>query len=88
MTIAPLLFAELPLEGRIMVLDNIFANLTADQVQTLVSNPPFLGLLCEAHSGHGIEYVADVADELVDGDFHELAALVNEALLARLPNPA
>jgi hypothetical protein len=85
----PLLFAEMALEGRIMVIDDVLADLAPDEARTLVVNPAILGLVAEAHLAgrcDSLESLADMAELLLDADFQDLAALADEALLARLPS--
>jgi hypothetical protein len=84
----PLLFAEMDPEGRVMVIDDVLAGLSPDEARTLVVNPAILGLVAEAHLAgrcESLESLADMAELLFDDDFQDLAALANEALLARLP---
>jgi hypothetical protein len=76
-------------EGRVMVIDNVLADLTLEEARTLVVNPAILGLVAEAHLAgrcDSLESLADMAELLLDDDFQDLAALVDEALLARLPS--
>jgi hypothetical protein len=85
----PLLFAEMAPEGRVIVIDNVLADLTPDEARTLVLNPAILGLVSEAHLAgrcDSLESLADMAELLLDDDFRDLAALADEALLARLPS--
>jgi hypothetical protein len=88
-TVHPLLFAEMAHEDRVMVIDNLLADLTQDEARTLVVNPAILGLVAEAHLAgrcDSLESLSDMAELLLDDDFRDLAALANEALLARLPS--
>ncbi len=85
----PLLFAEMAPEGRVMVIDSVLADLTPDEARTLVVNPAILGLVAEAHLAgrcDSLESLADMAELLLDDDFQDLAALADEALVARLPS--
>lgn len=85
----PLLLAEMAPEGRVMLINNVLADMTPDEARTLVVNPAVLGLVAEAHLAgrcDSLESLADMAELLLDDDFQDLAALADEALLARLPS--
>ena len=79
----PLAFEELPLEGRVMVLDDVLSLFNHDERTDLVIMPEVLGLLCEAHLAQIDPVVLweflDVDDALL------LGRLTERALLERLP---
>jgi len=84
---AKLAFEELPLEGRCAVIDDLLAELDADQAREVISSPEALGLIAEARLV-SIPKTDDLLRYMQRRDVDRLAALVEETLLARLPNPA
>jgi len=82
--LADLAFEELPVEGRIMVLDNVLADLKRNRRTHLLKNADLLGVEAEAHL-IDLRSPEDLHRYLQPEALQRLADLVSETLLARLP---
>lgn len=82
---AKLAFEELPLEGRMAVIDDLLAELDADEVRHAVGDPEALSIMAEAHIV-SIRKSDDLLRYLQRDDLARLKELVECTLLERLPN--
>ena len=82
---ARLAFEELPLEGRMAVIDDLLADLDADQVRAAVADPQCIGIVAEALLV-GLRDSEDLLRYIQRSDIARLGELIKETLLARLPN--
>jgi hypothetical protein len=82
---ADLAFEELPVEGRMMVLDDLLAELKPKRRTYLLKNPDLLGAEAEACLIE-LRSPEDLHRYLQPEALERLASLVNETLLARLPS--
>ena len=76
--------ADLPLGDRVALLNNLLAQLSADQLHVAVNDPESLGLVAEA-SLIGLDRSDELTRYLSAGAVSRMGALVSEALIARLP---
>ena len=83
---ARLAFAELRLRDRIVLLDSLLTQLTADQVKLAVNDPESLGLAAEARL-IGLTRSEELVRYLSTSAVRQLGQLVSDALVARLPRP-
>lgn len=79
-----LAFEQLSLPERIDLLNELLSELLPEDVAEAVKDPERLGLMAEARL-IGLPTVDQLMRYLPLSDQHRLAALVNEALIARLP---